>query len=497
MGFKAEVSNKIGTAKDNHYFYDCNYFAMLLLFRHLFCYFLIFSIIPTNGQSNQRLWEKLYSIKNKPVDISSHFIYFNGFYDSLIKEDNVIPVMAGSNVYAWINGTGRLYQLSDSGSLKFRRIDSTVHTGNNFTSLLFNYNNRLYNLGGYGFWKRNGQLRVYDNPSRGWQIVPLNIELPIIHSVVNQPLWYDQSEGKIYTCGYSVLDDAIAKKEAHNDVMVLDLKTQTWTKLGTLSDDYLEMIENGMKHSNNKFPITIVSLPWGLLVEIDPEHILLLDMKNNKILNMDESILNHPVMLINKYSNHFYVDSMYFAFDPFSNQLDSLKLTYKDFHEAGKTLYVSNDTTKNVLIGTLVLLVSLSAFLLYKKRKKSTKPIQPSSEPNHINTEQIYTNHQFLKLEQTEKNILEILILNSKQQKNTSIEELNRILGVSGKNINIQKKQRSDMILTLNRKLAMLMMNEEDVILKIRNPYDKRSFDYYIDTRFLDAITQLYLKLSS
>lgn len=75
---------------------------------------------------------------------------------------------------------------------------------------------------------------------------------------------------------------------------------------------------------------------------------------------------------------------------------------------------------------------------------------------------------------------MKLLYDNSVLAKTTSIEELNRIMGLSKKNTDIQKKQRSDMILAINRKASVLTKQNGPVIDKQRSDFDKRSFDYFI-----------------
>ena len=74
-----------------------------------------------------------------------------------------------------------------------------------------------------------------------------------------------------------------------------------------------------------------------------------------------------------------------------------------------------------------------------------------------------------------------LLLKSSLQAKGTSIEELNRLLGVSGKTVEIQKKQRSDVITSINRKYRFAFKTNELFINKKRLEPDKRTFEYYID----------------
>ena len=77
---------------------------------------------------------------------------------------------------------------------------------------------------------------------------------------------------------------------------------------------------------------------------------------------------------------------------------------------------------------------------------------------------------------------------NSSKGAYTSIEELNKALGVSKKNNEIQKKQRSDIISSINKKYFYIKQSKQELIEKNRTEFDKRSFEYFIDpSRLNDA----------
>ncbi|MCY7311230.1 MAG: hypothetical protein LH619_10670, partial [Chitinophagaceae bacterium] len=75
---------------------------------------------------------------------------------------------------------------------------------------------------------------------------------------------------------------------------------------------------------------------------------------------------------------------------------------------------------------------------------------------------------------------------NSLKGNYTSIEEVNKALGVSKKNIEIQKKQRSDIITSINKKYSYIKQSPQELIEKRRTEFDKRSFEYYIDNSRLN-----------
>lgn len=83
--------------------------------------------------------------------------------------------------------------------------------------------------------------------------------------------------------------------------------------------------------------------------------------------------------------------------------------------------------------------------------------------------------------DELEIQLLELLIKNTESGKTTTTDEQNKVLGLSKKNSEIQKKQRSDIILSINKKIAFITKNEEPIIQKRRSDIDKRAFEYFLN----------------
>ena len=93
--------------------------------------------------------------------------------------------------------------------------------------------------------------------------------------------------------------------------------------------------------------------------------------------------------------------------------------------------------------------------------------------------------------EEKELQTLILIYCNSVQGKTTSIDELNKILGVTQKSIEIQKKQRSDTIISINKKYSLIVGRHSYIIERKKNEFDKRSFDYFIDHTKIEAVNKI------
>jgi hypothetical protein len=83
-------------------------------------------------------------------------------------------------------------------------------------------------------------------------------------------------------------------------------------------------------------------------------------------------------------------------------------------------------------------------------------------------------------LDEREKNLLSFIYNHSKEERLTSIDEINRVIGASQRSMEIQKRLRSDLIGSINTKLEILTGMKSNVIEKQRSEFDKRSFEYFI-----------------
>ncbi len=200
-----------------------------------------------------------------------------------IKRSGENFIKKGKELYVFVNGSGRLYKtfFDSLGNFYFKRIDSTTHFGYNIGAFPFCYNNRIYNLGGYGIWRMNGQLRVYNEKANEWDIVKLNKEVPFLGD--GCLLWYDVAGKKIYVGYYTPKNEAektaIKEIEFVEEVMVLDLEKTEWARLGKLNP-YIKANLPNIR--------TITHSPWGLLINFS-DKITLIDYKQNKLLSLSES----------------------------------------------------------------------------------------------------------------------------------------------------------------------------------------------------------------
>ncbi|PWT96571.1 MAG: hypothetical protein C5B52_15440 [Bacteroidetes bacterium] len=392
-------------------------------------------------------------------------------------------------LFAAINGTGRLYKaVRNNQQISFERLDSTFYFGNNFRSLIFSYKDTIYSLGGYGFWKANGLLRYYSEARKEWENVPLNAEIPLLTDNKFDLIWFDQRLGKVYF-GFICRENSVTNEKGKSpydfECYVLDVDTKRWEKLGSLDNDL----------RNNLVDITNFTSGYlGQLIGFK-DNLLLLNYSENRIYELKaetrDRIVRSPAFN-DPISSLFFRDSILYIGVMKKSLLDSFVITKDNLISTDRRIYYieANENSKNsgfasflspnfliVIISTFFLI--LVSILIFKKRnifettnRKKLKEILPSN-PNNFNV-----------FSQLEADVVKFIAENSGKGIMTSIIELNRILGVSKKSTELQKKQRSDIIMSINKKYSLINRKSKEIIQKRRTDFDKRTFEYFIDPEY-------------
>lgn len=331
-------------------------------------------------------------------------------------------------------------------------------------------------------------LRTFVSQKGEWELENLNREIPFTRVGYSAaPKWFDQRNGKLWI-GFSLDSHEGIKKESQDfkniidSVYVLSLHRKLWTTVGGLSSNVKE-IANTLVNRN------LGSSPWGQLIH-DPTKsvIYLLDFTNNELFSLNPEDTRSVTQLLEQSSILFFKDSTLFV-GLQSRSLDSVNLSKSKFIKTGNQIYYpvgsisqqiqSFSSTQIVFaIAILMVVVGLSYFLYFKKRET----INP-------NRQQDFLNGSAVKLfDDKEIEIVRLVVAKSAKGLGASIEEMNKILGVSQKNAEIQKKQRSETLISINRKWRFKNGSQQLLIKSRRIEQDKRSFEYFIDFENLESV---------
>jgi hypothetical protein len=474
------------------------------------CFFLllfIFGYGPFSlGQGIPPILKKLSSHRGTILVYSQHKESLVDLSDlpSNFSTEGYNLVKDSSGLYVFPQGTGRIYKLDTSqGGYRWQRIDSTYFTGYNFRSIAFSLDSVFYSFGGQGFWNTNGTLRNFNPYSNQWDATMLSENI----------YWTKAADGffMIDTASKTLSIRAMSKpshevlkssnaEKIKEGLYRLNIKTGDWTKMGNMRDTIHHIA---------------ATLPWGLL----DDNFGVLDLINNRYCRLSNQILSKikAIFSSNKYADlavaSFAIDSVLYLgnqFDPY----DSVVISRADLIDTGIPVYtplkspglLDNVEAESFLLVILGFLSSFLGLLLYKAKKAqpnlavqslsapidSQKAVVAPESPKHQTS---FRSTRILELlEERERSLLEFLFNHSADERLTSIDEINKVLGVHNRSVEIQKRMRSDVIGSINQKLNIVTRDKKPVVDKQRSEFDKRSFEYFIQPAQMELVEKIIRK---
>lgn len=401
-------------------------------------------------------------------------------------------VKTKESLYCGVNGTGRLYKITDSnGSIVFHRIDSTYYSGSDFFAAPFTIDNTIYSYGGYGFWKTNGLLRSYNVFSKEWDIQKSDKEIPCnFHT--GSGFWVDTQYKRLYIVNPVIRNEGLKSDTSFSSIngrinlsdrsiYVLDLTTGIWKDLS----------------SSFHLPPGLTQSPWGMWNVGNFNFTYLFDFRNNKLYQSSKEFQEKASKIFNNIEKNiwFFIDSTLYVGNLNLNIIDSLPVSINDFEDTGKAIYnesfLSGKTSN--LYNRWFIIVSVGvitlSFILFKRKKIKFK-LTEFSNSNLINSQNSNSTNGHL-FSAIELELIRYAFEKNKQKSTVSAAEINKILGLSGKSESVQKKNRSDTITTINQKWAAAHGNRITLIHRKRSFDDKRSFEYFIHADWMEMIKVL------
>ncbi len=447
--------------------------------------------------------------KNLPFTIADLPVGLSNSGYGVVKND--------SGLFIFPQGTGRVYRYQ-TGNMSWRRVDSTYFSGYNFGSVQFCLGNDIYSFGGYGLWQINGIIRQFNPIAGEWNVIKTNRYIPWTLKHVGSSNFYylDTLSGKLIinglgTNGLQTLKDQ-TDPEIGTDIYALGLKNGDWQKLGHFRDTSLEMIG---------------FLPWGIL----DLHGNVTDIPNNRTYKLgDRAILKLQAITYKSLErsdqliSFCYDSTLYFARD--EHHYDSLTISRVDLNDLGIPVYEPIETgffekwSGIKEYGGLFLVLALGFIMgLFINKKKYSIPkvssgnavksiaeldnIAPSIPldqavadiPQKTPIEEkavTFRSSRILELlEEKERSLLEFIYHYSAEERLTTIEEINKVIGVANRSMEVQKRMRSDLIGSINQKMGLITKDKKPIISKQRSEFDKRSFEYFIRSEHMDLVARV------
>ena len=360
-------------------------------------------------------------------------------------------------VYLLYPGGGLLYEFFN-GSIN--RVDSSFAQRNQYAGAFFSYNNQLYLLGGYGFWKTKSILTKFNFNSGDWEYIQTKGVAP---EGISNPV-FSLKDSNLYLFDFFERPQNQSPIKNPN-LYSLNLETLTWKKGGLINPSFIgEKNTSGDRFFNINGKVLINKMESPRVFEID--------LDNNKIKKYADNFLLYKSGGKSIVKNGIIISSVRNT----SNNTNSI--TYYDLSDIDKSVISEEYFIRgsisfvNYLIGGGIALIIILIFLwLSNDRVSKSYFVSSNSLFNSLNQINLDPDEAKVILLFTKKEIVpnrEVLLLFEEKgktkdfatkRKNKTIESLNkRFKRVFGKNIIVKEKDELDSRLTnyaLNNKINL------------------------------------------
>lgn len=457
-------------------------------------------LLSYNAQS-QMIKDKIIEIvkKNKAVQniqvVSSGISKIDSFFYDGGSNGDLEFLNNNGTIWLTQNGSSKVYKIDSNGAVK--RLDRTFNQGFNFGATNVIYNDTLYSIGGYGFWQTTGSVR-YFNPNVGeWDIIR-NIENVAIAGGINAMCYYDKINGKLYAIYTPTAPEYV--KNNGEDVkeqallQCFDFKEKRWWDEAKKLNPKI-----ASKYSDLTF---IQKLGKDILVSSQLNgKVMLINFNDNKIKEVDYKYHTELKQIISGKTQY-----ISYTINDTVNILDlNYDTAYKSYVKPSQLniydepLYSSTIITKNlkkfpwlaisVIINIILILPILVGFKF--QTKKTELEVEKSEHLVNTAFDNDKRNFKYYihSLSIIEKDLLLLLFKNNLQKQNTTVTQINKVLGTEKKPFKIQNNIRGEVLSTINDKFMAFALVSNNLIERQRSEYDKRHMEYFINEKYISKLS--------
>lgn len=371
------------------------------------------------------------------------------------------------------SGSSRVYQLKgeNDSSFVFERIDRSPNMNYNIGAYYFFDNGKLHAYGGYGFWKNNGTLKVFNQNDRQWDIITMEKEIfPQLFPVGNT--WLDEKKRQLHVPFQSRINEGVEGGENVSGVVnprsyVLDLNKHVWKETGEVNKEVLALLRS---------PGFLINTPQGQLVT-GQNDFYLLDYRNN-LLKKDPTQIRNQALLKQSYDHcSYYYQGYVYHYDPEKNQYDSIQVDLSRFISTSIPITEKNPSALLLMAA----LFSPLLFVIYIFRESKDAVTTSTIVKKNAPVFQVsFTN--------AEKALLRLLYEKTMNGQKATVPEVNYVLGVRDKKTGMQKKVRSDIFNSIEEKYRFMDDTNEPLIMTFRSESDKRFLEFSLSPASLSII---------
>ncbi|RVU25611.1 hypothetical protein EOJ36_04115 [Sandaracinomonas limnophila] len=369
-----------------------------------------------------------------------------------------------SEVFFTVPGTGFVF-LYNRKEATFTRIDETYYRGYNFLALQFYRKEKLFSLGGSGFWKSNATLTSYDFKKKEWEMVNTYGEV-VPDRILVDFAGYDVEKDKIYAIEPG--KDYDYSKQDYVRYFELDLKTMQWKYLGNVSTSVLMKYNMALNHLNflKELFYVIDSYQYGIWIDPVSNEIFRYDGPNKLFFGSVQE--NYAVgNMIYSYRKGFtkgndkkMLDSMSVA------DLRKYSVKISNFYEP----QIVPKFWREILILILTLTIGILSFFKFSKSSKNSHTRSSHSTNENDSIWSLFPSGG--------RSLMEFVHIKGLDYMFTT-EEISKILGCDQKAFDTQRQYRSKFITNFNN-FYLENFDLHDAIFRVTLDEDKRFVCYQL-----------------
>lgn len=237
----------------------------------------------------------------------------------------------------------------------------------------------------------------------------------------------------------------------------------------------------------------ILHTPIGLLIE-GVKGVQLFDFIQNRIYQLSDKKAAALYSVMNQNQDGFYIQrkDRSYIYSPKLDSLIPISITKDDLSSTWVPMYENKDQVKmlrvpkEVTYAAFIVLLGIAIYLFTQNRKLRKSRTKKTITPVEKDATSLNQPVGFeFNLTPQELAVFRLLVDNSLQEKPTSINEINRVLGTKNKDIAIQKNIRSEVLQSLNERFQVYSSTNDSLVERERADFDKRIYLYKINPAYL------------
>lgn len=357
-----------------------------------------------------------------------YVLRFNQFFESTVFIND-------STAYFNPNGSLHLFKITFRDTQRVELLRESPYNGHNFNKLLFIYENDIYSLGGTGLFSQSTSLIRFDFNNNQWYDVPLS-KIPVNASNVVSSWKYKDVINVLFE---------LRGESKRFSFGIIDLENKEYNEINRVSNSIKKVkdIQRSIISRSDQYLIL------NSKSNIQTKTYEIFDLKKGDLLAVN--FLTDREKINGKSFIFIIQDSLYFR----SNDTTTTAKNIQDLNVIEKVAIKKHFTSgqgereEPYVLYVLLTLVIILVVLLFFNRKNI--------------------------LRNNNENELSIIIKKLKKHRNSKLtqKDLDEILEISHLQLDSLKTKRSQLIKTLNQ-------SKKISLERIRNNFDKRSYDYLV-----------------